>query len=311
MGTRFQHSPGPCLTARVAEGDSTFSRRRFLAAAAASAGGAHTTIAAEWPLRLSTSSILFWQFGIREACRRIARLGFQAVDIWSAFAHCTHLEEAKANLGPAGTKKMLADSALGLCAITVYWSGYAPFAEMLGQMGGGVVVRNSEATEKPSAGVTANIKVFLESLKPEIELAEKYNGKIAVENHSGPTRLLNRLDSFKAFVDLNRSRHVGIALAPYHVQRNQESVEDVVRTCGNQLLYFYAWQLGKGLDQLPGHGPVDCTPWLEALRAANYRGFLNVFMHGEIEPADMEAALKKSMEYLKQCHARMASANRV
>ncbi len=285
-------------------GSSWITRRSLLASAAPVAAAASRAGAAEpWPLRLATSSLLFWQFPVKEACRRIAALGFQGVDVWSAFAHCTHLEDAKANLGAAGTKKLLADTRLELCAITVYWSGYQPFAEMLGQMGGGIVVRNSEAVPGASGSSGARMKAFLESLKPEIELAEKYNGRIAVENHSGPTRLLNRLDSFKAFMDMNTSPYVGIALAPYHVQRNRESVEEVIRTCGKQLWFFYAWQLGQGTEQLPGHGPTDFRPWLEALRAVDYRGFLTVFMHGEIEPAEMERALAKSIDYLKGCHA--------
>ena len=289
---------------------SLMSRRRLLLAATsmAPASEAFATTRESWPLRLATSSLLFWQSGIKEACRRIGSLGFQAVDIWSAFAHCTHLEEARANLGPAGTKKLLADNKLELCAMTVYWSGYEPFAEMLGQMGGGLVVRNSEAIRDGSGDLTARMKVFLESLKPEIDLAAKYGGKIAVENHSGPTRLLNRTDSFKAFVDLNTSPYVGIALAPYHIQRNQEAVEQVIRTCGKQLWFFYAWQSGTGLDQLPGHGPTDFTPWLQTLRGVDYRGYLTVFMHGEIELAQMEAAVSKSVAYLKNCHTRMAPA---
>jgi len=271
-------------------------RRRLLASAAAMPLG---RAAESKPMRLSTSSLLFWQSSIKEACRRIAKLGFEGVDIWSAFAHCTHLEQAKAELGAAGTRKLLAETGLDLTAITVYWSGYEPFAPMLHDMGGGLVVRNSEATEKPSSSVTANLKVFLESLKPEIELAERYNGRIAVENHSSPTRLLNRLDSFKAFVDLNHSPRVGIALAPYHIQRNEESVEEVIRACGKQLWFVYAWQLGKLTEQLPGIGPADFRPWVEALRSIGYTGYLNVFMHGEIEPTEMEAALARSVRYLK------------
>jgi sugar phosphate isomerase/epimerase len=286
------------------------SRRRLMLAATTMAplSVAFQTVGEPWPLRLATSSLLFWQSGIKDACRRIGNLGFHAVDIWSAFAHCTHLEEAKANLGPSGTKKLLADAKLELCAMTVYWSGYEAFAKMLGEMGGGVVVRNSEAIGNGSGSLTAKMKLFLESLKPEIDLAARYGGRIAVENHSGATRLLNRMDSFKAFLDLNTSPYVGIALAPYHVQRNQETVEEVIRTSGKQLWFFYAWQSGTGLEQLPGYGPTDFTPWLETLRAIDYRGYLTVFMHGEIESAQMELALSKSVAYLKNCYARMARA---
>ena len=64
------------------------------------------------------------------------------------------------------------------------------------------------------------MKQFLESLKPELELAEKYDSYLAIENHSGNS-LLNFVDSIKAFTDLNRHPRLGIALAPYHIQRNE------------------------------------------------------------------------------------------
>ena len=57
------------------------------------------------------------------------------------------------------------------------------------------------------------MKLFLESLKPELELAEKHNCTLAIENHSGKS-LLNKLDSFRAFTDLNQHPRLGIALAP-------------------------------------------------------------------------------------------------
>jgi sugar phosphate isomerase/epimerase len=246
---------------------------------------------------------MFWQLPIDQVCQRVAKLGIQGLDIWSAFGHCTHLEEANSRFGPASTKKMLADTGLELSAITVYWTGYPPFAETLGRMGGGIVVRGS--TENSPGSLTAKMMAFLESLKPELELAEKHNAKLAIENHSGPTLLLNKLDTIKAFVDLNRSPRAGIALAAAHIQVNKESVEEAIRICGSQLLFFYAWQFGKGIEQLPGHGPTDCAPWIEALARVGYRGFVNVFMHGEIEPAEMEAAVAKSVAYLKNCYAKV------
>ena len=192
-----------------------------------------------WRCRLSTSSILFKDLSLEEACARIAALGFEAVDIWSAYDKCPHLDDAANRLGPAGLKALLAKHRLELCAFSVYVGGYAKYAELLGGVGGGVAIQGSAGPCKPEE-LTAKMRAFFESLKPLIELAEKHNSRLAIENHGNA--LLDSLDSFKAFVDLNTSPRVGIALAPYHLQAIGASVEEAIRICGRQLLFFYAWQ---------------------------------------------------------------------
>ncbi len=137
---------------------------------------------------------------------------------------------------------------------------------------------------------------FLESLKPELELAERYDSRLAIENHG--QSLLDSLDSLKAFADLNHSPRLGVALAPYHVQALGESVPEAIGACGPQLFYFYAWQQATGTDQLPGIGPTDCAPWLAALAQIGYRGYVNPFMHGELAPDEMSAALARSRDDL-------------
>ena len=251
-----------------------------------------------WRCRLATSSILFKDLSLEEACARIAGLGFEGVDIWSAYDKCPHLDDALSRLGPAGLKAVLGQHRLELCAFSVYVGGYAKYAELLGGVGGGVAIQGSTGPCQPEE-LTARMRAFFESLKPQIELAEKHNSRLAIENHGNA--LLDSLDSFKAFVDLNSSPRVGIALAPYHVQATGASVEEATRICGRQLLFFYAWQKEPELRQLPGYGPADFAPWLRALAQANYRGFVNPFMHGHVEPGVMAAALAKSRDYLRQC----------
>jgi sugar phosphate isomerase/epimerase len=143
------------------------------------------------------------------------------------------------------------------------------------------------------------MRAFLESLKPLLELAEKHNSRLAIENHGNA--LLDAPDSFKAFVDLNTSPRLGLALAPYHLQAGGASVQETIQICGRQLLFFYAWQNQPETGQLPGHGPKDFTPWLRALAKVNYPGFVNAFMHGHVEADAMSAALAKSRDYLRQC----------
>ncbi len=251
-----------------------------------------------WRCRLSTSSILFKGLPLEEACARIAALGFEAVDIWSAYDQFPHLDDAAKRLGSSGLKALLAKHHLQLCAFSVYVGGYPKYAELLGGMGGGVAIQGSTGPCKPEE-LTARMRAFLESLKPLLELAEKHNSRLAIENHGNA--LLDGPDSFKAFVDLNGSPRLGLALAPYHLQASGASVPEVIRICGQQLLFFYAWQNQPEMGQLPGHGPTDFAPWLQALAKANYAGFVNAFMHGHVEADAMSAALTKSRDYLRQC----------
>jgi len=291
-------------------------RREFLTSAASGAAAACAAVcgikaagaadpAAPWQMRLSTSSIHYLHLPIEQACERIAALGFPGIDIWSAHAGCPHLDDVAKRLGPNGLRAVLEKTKLKLFAFSVYAGGYARYAELLGCVGGGVAVQGS-AGPCPPAELTARMKAYLESLKPAAELAEKHNSYLAIENHGHA--LLDSLDSFKAFVDLNRSPRIGIALAPYHVQGLKASVEQAIEICGPQLFFFYAWEHAGGTKQLPGHGPTDFTPWIAALAKVRYRGYVNPFMHGDLPAEEMSQALAKSRDYLQGCYAKAVKA---
>lgn len=285
----------------------TITRRDFLTATAASvaapwlmraqpeAGAA----APAWKMRLSTSSVQYVPLPIEQVCERIAKLGFEAIDIWGPLFKCTHLDDIAAGGGAKGLKELLAKHKLKLFAFSLYRGDYPKYMELLGAAGGGVAIRGSERPCKPEE-LTEKMRSFLERLKPFADLAEKHNSYLAIENHGHA--LLDSIDSIKAFTDMNKHPRVGIALAPYHIQAGKMSVEEAIAACGKQLLFFYAWQHGKGTDQLPGHGPTDFTPWLAALAKISYAGYVNPFMHGEIEADAMCAALAKSRDYLKASH---------
>lgn len=287
------------------------SRRGFLsglAAGAAAAGLGTSSRPApaanrDWTMRLSCSSINFMSLSIEEACQRISALGFQAIDIWGPFAKCKHLDDVL-SLGPGGLQELLAKNKLKLYAFSVYAGGYRRYAELLGKLGGGVAVRGSSGPCDPEE-LSKRMKAFLESLKPDLELAEKQNSYLAVENHGHA--ILDSLDSFKAFVDLNRNPRLGIAMAPYHLQSRKVSVPEAIAVAGPQLFFFYAWQQAAGEGQLPGIGPADCTPWIAALAKANYRWYVNPFMHHEPAPDAMSKAHAKSIAYLKSCYAKASA----
>jgi sugar phosphate isomerase/epimerase len=166
-----------------------------------------------------------------------------------------------------------------------------------------LVVRESEYKRVKPEDLTAEMRAFFEKLKPQIEKAAENKVRLAIENHSDA--MLNSPDSFKAFLDLNPApKHVGLGIAPYHLQNIKAPVDEVIRMAGSQLLFFYAWQSAGGMKQLPGHGPADFVPWLKALADINYQGFVNPFMHGHPTPDELSTGITKACAYLKDCHTR-------
>ncbi len=270
-----------------------------LATAGTSCPWARAAEKAPWKMQLSCSTINFMSLPIEKAIERIADLGFAAVDIWSAHAGCPHLDDVLDRLGPEGLSGLLAHYRLKLYAFSVYRGGYAKYAELLGKCGGGVAIHGSTKFDQ-TASLTDQMKAYLESLKPELELAEKYDSYVAVENHGNA--LLNSLDSLRAFAELNDHPRLGIALAPYHIQGQGASVEEAIKICGKQLQFFYAWQNAPDTGQLPGIGPADCATWISALAEINYDWYVNPFMHHEPEPDAMAKAMAKSMSYLEACY---------
>jgi sugar phosphate isomerase/epimerase len=278
-----------------------YTRRGFLGVVGAGVAGTALPLhagEAQWKMRLSTSSIQYVSLPLAQACEQIAKLGFEAIDIWDKFIDGNkHLDEAE-QLGGAGLRELLAKHNLKLASFTVYKTSYEKYAVLLGAVGGGVAVRGSTYQKFDPKDLVPTMKKFLEGLKSSAALAEQHNSYVAIENHVNC--LLHTPDSFKAFVDLNTSPRIGLAIAPFHLQGINAPVEDVIRICGKQAFFFYGWQKGKDFEQLPGRGPTDFKPWLQALADIQYRGYVNPFMHGHQKPEDLTPALAKARDYVKQ-----------
>lgn len=264
-----------------------------------------------WRMRLSFSSVMLAGQSIEEVCERAAKLGFEAIDIWCPFDRCKHLADVATRLGPDGLKQLLTKHQLALGSFTTYTTpmekaGFPGYADFIGKFGGGLVVRESEYLNVKPADLTTAMRAFFEKLKPQIAQAAQAKVRLVIENHGNA--LLSTLDSYKAFVDLNPApQQVGLAIAPYHLQGIQASVEEAIGIAGSQLHFFYAWQKAEGVRQLPGHGPTDCFPWLKALAKINYPGCINPFMHGNPTPDEITPAIVQSCAYLKDCHAKVTA----
>ena len=172
------------------------------------------------------------------------------------------------------------------------------------------------------AALKAEVRKFAELLKPHIAAAEKARVTIAIENHS--SNLINTTDSMKWLAELAPSKHLGIALAPYHLESlgvDAAGHAALIKVLGTRIAMFYAWQHGMGchkklpkkqeLLQMPGRGKLDFTPIVRALKQINYNGFTSIFMHPVPrgipilkDATACTAEINRARTYLEKCLAR-------
>ncbi|MDP6034988.1 MAG: TIM barrel protein, partial [Verrucomicrobiota bacterium] len=156
-------------------------------------------------------------------------------------------------------------------------------------------------------------------LKPHIAAAEKANLTIAIENHGN--NLMDSPDSMKWLIELAPSKHLGIALAPYHLESlgvDADGHAKLIKALGKRIAMFYAWQHGMGCSkklpkeqerlQMPGRGKLDFVPLMRALKQINYSGFTSIFMHPvprgiPILPtaSGCTTEINRARTYLKKC----------
>jgi sugar phosphate isomerase/epimerase len=160
------------------------------------------------------------------------------------------------------------------------------------------------------------VRDFIDALKPTLDTAAETGITVAIENHGN--NLIDSPDALKWLVEFRPSKHLAVALAPYHLPQDEQMLADLIRALGNDgLAVFYAWQHGKGcmtkmpkedeLQQMPGRGPLDFRPLLAALREIRYAGWTEIFMHATPRgvpiletPKEITAEINRARDYLEQ-----------
>lgn len=239
--------------------------------------------------RYILASCMYGTTELAEILPEVRKIGAEHIDIWPR-VHGNQREQIEA-MGHERFAAMLEEHGVELGILTRYDLGPFKLAEEIRvarKLGAELIVCGSggpkglEGNELRSA-----VKSFAGKLEPTIALAAEHGIRFGIENHGGS--LISSPDSQRWFADEMRSKHVGIALAPYHLPQDAEMLAKLIEDLGPRLAHVYAWQHGKGchrklpkeeeLLQMPGRGTLDFTPLLAALRRIDYRGWTEVFMH--------------------------------
>jgi sugar phosphate isomerase/epimerase len=277
-----------------------------------------TTEPKAWKLNYMISSCLYGYMDLDVILAEIRQNGASAIDIWPKI-HGNQREQLD-EMGEEEFRRLLKKNNTSLGCITQYKLG--PFAleeemNLASRFGTKLIVTGAKGAKGLTGdALKSEVKKFAENLRPTIAQAEKHDMVVAIENHS--SSLIFTPDSIRWFLEFVPSKHAGIAFAPYHLEHTADEMAALIRDIGPRLSLFYAWQHGKGsngnmtkaeeLQQLPGVGPLDFIPLLSALKAMNYTGWTEIFMHsfprGEAvanTAPEVTAQLNKSRKYLETC----------
>jgi len=303
--------------------DQQLSRRGFCAATTAAwAGGLLPArmLAAEtndFRLKYILGSCMFGYQYVGEIFPEVRKTGATAIDIWPK-VHGNQREQLT-DLGEEKFAAMLKQHDITLGCITQYKLG--PFGlqdEMrLAQRFGCPTMVTGGKGPKGLKGreLKKGVGDFIEQMKPHLAVAEETGVTIAIENHG--SNLIESPDSLKWLAELRPSKHLGIALAPYHLPQDAKVLGDLIRDLGDSIAVFYAWQHGMGchvklpkeqeLLQMPGRGELDFAPLLAALRDIQYSGWTEIFMHPVprgipiLETAkEVTAEINRARDYLEE-----------
>jgi len=267
-------------------------------------------------LRYIVGSSLYGTLPLSEILPQVSRNHSDTLDIWPR-VHGDQREQVEA-MGHDAFAELLQTHRVKLGASTRFDLG--PF-ELKSEMafaqefGASLLVCGSKGP-KGLAGdeLRGAVAKFAEALKPHIEAAAGHDVTIGIENHGNA--LIESPDSMKWLVEFTDSRHLGIALAPYHLPDDASMIAKLIEDLGQHLCLFYAWQHGMGcheklpkeqeLLQLPGKGDLDFLPLVDALRKINFRGWTEIFMHPVPRgipildtASDVTAELERSRLYLE------------
>ncbi len=243
----------------------------------------------EFRLRWIAASSMYGCLDLAEILPELPKQEAGHIDIWPR-PHGNQREQVDA-MGHDAFVELLNKHGVKLGISTRYDLGPFGLADEMSvvrRLGGSVIVTGSRGPK----GLTGQplkkaVAAFAEKMKPHIAAAQTHGLVIAIENHSNA--LIQSPDSMKWLTELAPSKHIGIALAPYHLPQDPELIAGLIRAVGDSLVHFYAWEHGMGchkkrpkaqeLMQMPGRGTLDFAPLLQALKSIDYSGWTSVFMH--------------------------------
>lgn len=265
-------------------------RRQFLQSLSALAAAPALAAETPWKLNYMLASSMYGSLPLAEILPEVKKGGATAIELWPK-KHGTQREEMDA-MGHDKLAALLKEHGVGFGGTTRYDLGPFKLTEEIAvvkKFGGTFIVTGGAGDYKVSPEqLKANVKDFVEKMKPHAALAAENGVEIGIENHIN--NLIDTPDSLLWLADdIRNISGIGIALAPYHLPQDTKLLADLIKHIDKKMTLFYTWEHGMGcmkpmpkeeeVQQLPGRGKLDWKPLLQALKETQFTGPTEIFMH--------------------------------
>jgi len=270
-------------------------------------------------MKLSVSTAVYYRYSLVESIKRIAKLGYNAVEIWGGRPHAfpDDMTDSKINeikkcireydlkisgLIPAQfrypTNLSIEDEKIREASIS-YINHSINIADRLGIKYVSVCPGFTLFGQSRESGYN----LFKDSLCRILEHAAKFNNiEILIEPaHKFETDIIIFIeDSLRLLEEMNKSS-LGIVLDTGHINVNKESFSDAVRLLGDHIKHIHIDDNhGYNDDHLiPGEGNINFEKVILDLKKINYKGFLTVEL-GFGYTIDPDRAVYQSLKYLNK-----------
>lgn len=305
----------------------SLSRREFLRATSQAATVAAATLAAPslalgadgkssaFRLRYVLSTNQYGALPIADIVPQVRDAGCEGLDLWAG--RWGNQREQVDFMGHEKFAAILEKHGAKVACYSCMDPGFQkcePHMRAMVKFGGNMIVAGFPnvpgGKELRGDALRSAIRGSLEKLKPIIGVAGELGVKLAIENHLNG--LLETPDGCRVLAEEAREKHVGIALAPFHLPPDAQLLGKLTEDIGAKIFYYYAWQYGDGSGdlapskqkwQLPGIGPLDFKPMLAALKRSRFDGWTSIFMHSSPRGAPLHSTVKEVTAELNKARA--------
>jgi sugar phosphate isomerase/epimerase len=281
-------------------------------------------------MQLAFSTNAYLKFSFPEAVRRLARIGYAAVEIMADVPHAWPaylLDEQKQAI-----RQSLADNHLSISNINSfmmhavndprqkYWHpswiepdrhyrqiriDHTMRALTLAKELGAPCITTEPGGPVESGQSWANaLKLFVEMIKPVAEHAEKEGVLLLVEPEPG--LLIETADQFLEFMQHIQSPAVGMNFDIGHAYCVNDEPETTIPRVAKYIRHFHLEDIAATRVHhhlVPGEGAIDFAACFRAIRAMKYDGWVTIELYPYIDDPDLAA--KTALTRVQQILAKL------
>lgn len=272
-------------------------------------------------MKLAFSSNAYLRFSFNDAAQKIAKLGYQGIEImadvphaWPAFM----LEEQKQGIRNALKSNNLAISNINSFMMHAvndprqrYW--YPSWIEpdkhyrqiridhttrcltLAKELGAPCITTEPGGPVEAGGSWSAGLKLFVEMLKPVIEHAEKEGVLLLIEPEPG--LLIETADQFLEFMGHIKSPMVGCNFDIGHSYCVGDDPASTIPRLAKFIKHFHLEDIANTRVHhhlIPGDGAIDFKAAIQAIKAIGYKEWVTIELYPYVEDPDQAASLARA-----------------